>query len=140
MDGDTEVWDVSQCQTPSSSFYFNIYQIFNVGSTGGIQESDIPEPVIKVTKAIKAISTTMIAMFCCAMAATVVTFFIGWFGLLSRWGSCVTTIFADVGEPKFMPPNYSETNLPRSHSCFSYLPAALLLLSTSLSGKVLIRA
>jgi len=49
-----------------------------------------------VTGAIKAISTTMIAMFCMAIAATVVTFFIGWFGLLSRWGSCVTTIFADV--------------------------------------------
>jgi len=96
VDGGTETWTVSECQTPSSSFYFDIYQIFNVGSSGGIQESDIPEPVVKVTKAVKAISTTMIAMFCCAMAATVVTFVIGWFGLLSRWGSCVTTIFADV--------------------------------------------
>jgi len=97
--GSSETWSVSECQKPSTSFYFDIYGIFKVETNGtgsGIQESDIPEPVRKVTKAIKAVSTTMIAMFCCAIAATIVTFFIGWFGLLSRWGSCVTTILADV--------------------------------------------
>lgn len=143
MDGSSETWSVSECQKPSTSFHFDIYEIFKVETNGtgsGIQESDIPEPVRKVTKAIKAVSTTMIAMFCCAIAATIVTFFIGWFGLLSRWGSCVTTILADVSEPGFVPPYMSsKTNIPRLHSCLPWLPAVLLLLSTSLSRKASIR-
>ncbi|KAF8472723.1 SUR7/PalI family-domain-containing protein [Kalaharituber pfeilii] len=100
MDGSKEVWKVTECSKPKATFYFNIIDIFAVDSEKNdkepIDEDDLPDAVRKVNKAIKVLSNVMIAMFCCGLVATVVTFIVGWFGLLSRWGSCVTTIFADV--------------------------------------------
>lgn len=100
VDGDKEDWEVTNCGKPKTTFHFDIFQIFKLDSEEngkeGITEDEIPDNVKKVNKAIKVVSNVMVAMFCCGVVATVVTFIVGWFGLLSRWGSCVTTIFADV--------------------------------------------
>lgn len=100
VDGDTETWTVLDCAKPKATFYFDVYEIFKLDSDAsgkkGVNESDIPDSVMKVNKAIKIVSNVMVAMFCCGLVSLFVTFVIGWFGLLSRLGSCVTTIFADI--------------------------------------------
>jgi len=97
--GNSETWTVTDCSKAKASYYFNVYEIFNVdsSSTGkSITSDDLPNSVKKVDKTIKTVTSAMVAMFACALVAIVVTFVIGWFGLLSRLGSCVTTIFADI--------------------------------------------
>lgn len=93
-------WEVGYCAKPKSTFYFNIYEIFKLDSDAsgkdGLTADEIPANVTKVNKAIKTISNVMVGLFAVGIVATVVTFVVGWFGLLSRWGSCVTTIFAAV--------------------------------------------
>lgn len=100
VDGSKETWKVTDCSKPKTTFHFDIYEIFKLDSDAngkdGLTEDDIPDSVTKVDKAIKVVSNVMVAMFCCGLVGLVVTFVVGWFGLLSRWGSCVTTIFADV--------------------------------------------
>lgn len=95
----TEKWEVTDCTKPKTTFHFDIYAIFKLDSDAnggsGLTENDIPSSVQKVDKAIKAVSNVMVAFFCLGLVSLVATFVIGWFGLLSRWGSCVTTIFAD---------------------------------------------
>lgn len=101
-------WKITECAKPKTSFYFNVYEIFKLDSDAngkaGLTENDIPSSVQKVDKAIKAVSNVMVALYCLGLVSLAVTFIVGWFGLLSRWGSCVTTIFAGVGSsgPRLM--------------------------------------
>ena len=60
------------------------------------KDVNFPDSVKKVSKAVSAASKVMMAMYVLGTVSTIITFAVGWFGLLSRWGSCVTTIFADV--------------------------------------------
>ena len=93
-------WTIEQCGKPSATFHFDVVQIFKVDSAAngktGIPDGTLPDAIRKVNNAIKVVSNVMVAMYVCGIIASGVTFLVGWFGLLSRWGSCVTTIFADV--------------------------------------------
>lgn len=101
-EGDKQVWSTTKCGKPQTQFFFNSIEILNLEAEGqGVDEAQFPDSVVKVNKALKIASNFMVAMYACGALATALTFFIGWFGLLSRWGSCVTTIFADV---RFEPP------------------------------------
>lgn len=100
ISSDNNTWTVTDCDKPTASFSFNIFTIFNddakEAGKSQINETSLPEAVTKVNQAIKVVSNVIVALFVCAVIANGVTFFVGWFGLLSRWGSCVTTIFADL--------------------------------------------
>lgn len=100
IEGSSETWKVTDCVKPKTTFHFDVYEIFKLDSDAngksGVAEDDIPSSVQKVDKAIKVVSNVMVALYCLGLVALVVTFVVGWFGLLSRWGSCVTTIFADI--------------------------------------------
>ncbi|KAH0610237.1 uncharacterized protein H6S33_011764 [Morchella sextelata] len=87
-------WTVADCGKPSATYSFDLIQILNASMTA--DELDFPDSVQKVNKAVGAASKVMAAMYVLGLVTGVVTFAVGWFGLLSRWGSCVTTILADV--------------------------------------------
>jgi len=126
-EGSKDTWKVTECAKPKTTFHFDVYAIFKLDSDAsgksGVTEDDIPSAVQKVNKAIKVVSNIMVALYCLGLVALVVTFVVGWFGLLSRWGSCVTTIFADVSllipQACFVYPNI---DLDRLHSSSSCLP------------------
>jgi hypothetical protein len=82
-----------ECEKTKIGYAFNIENIIADDSQKNIT---FPDSVKKVQKAINVVSKFMAACYVLAGVATAVTFLVGWFGLLSRWGSCVTTIFADV--------------------------------------------
>jgi len=92
LEGDK--WQITDCGKPSASYSFDPIRILGVESEG--KDVNFPDSVKKVSKAVNAASKVMLAMYILGMVSTIVTFAVGWFGLLSRWGSCVTTIFADV--------------------------------------------
>lgn len=95
-----EDYNTKGCSKTSVSYVFDIEKIVDDG-VGDSNKVNFPENVQKVQKGVAAISKAMMACYVIGFVATVVTAVVGWFGLLSRWGSCVTTIFADVGSLSF---------------------------------------
>jgi len=87
-------WDINNCGKPSASYSFDPIRILDVEAEG--KDVNFPDSVKKVSKAVSAASKVMMAMYVLGTVSTIITFAVGWFGLLSRWGSCVTTIFADI--------------------------------------------
>jgi len=87
-------WDINNCGKPSASYSFDPIRILDVEAEG--KDVNFPDSVKKVSKAVSAASKVMLAMYVLGTISTIITFAVGWFGLLSRWGSCVTTIFADI--------------------------------------------
>lgn len=73
----------------------------------------------------------MISAYILGLITTTATFAVGWFGLISRWGSCVTTILADVWFSA--PPNLlvSNTNVKNPQIAFFFLLTASII-STAL--------
>jgi hypothetical protein len=96
IDDKANLWKIDKCSDTTSGFSFDIEQIVQKEANKAIT---FPEPVQKVQKAVNIVTKFMNACYVLGAIATAVTFLIGWFGLLSRWGSCVTTIFADVRNP-----------------------------------------
>jgi hypothetical protein len=86
-------WNINECTHPKAGYTFDVADIVQSDARRSIR---FPNEVQKVQKAINVVSKFMAACYVIGAAATIITFFVGWFGLLSRWGSCVTTIFADV--------------------------------------------
>lgn len=92
---DQKTYDVKQCKSPMTHYAFDIQKIANdhIESNGEIR---FPDSAVKAQKTLKVVYQFMVACYALAFAAGVITLFVGWFGLVSRWGSCVTTVFADT--------------------------------------------
>lgn len=89
------VWTVKECTKPSALFHFDMVKLFTSGDVkDAIHPEDLPEVIRKINGTLKTLSNVMAATYVLGAVCSAVTFFVGWFGLLSRWGSCVTTIFA----------------------------------------------
>jgi hypothetical protein len=86
-------WTTEQCEKPKTGYTFDVE---NIIAQEGKKEVTFPDSVKKVQRAVNVVSKFMVACYVLGAVATGVTFIVGWFGLLSRWGSCVTTIFADI--------------------------------------------
>ncbi|KAL7269519.1 hypothetical protein RUND412_007814 [Rhizina undulata] len=86
-------WTIDECGTPSANYSFDPVTIIESSGTHSVE---FPTSVKNIIKAIHVTSRVMIACYLIGFMATALTFVIGWFGLLSRWGSCVTTIIADI--------------------------------------------
>jgi hypothetical protein len=84
------------CTTSKAYFIFNIVDIINEGNNGKRQNLTFPSEVNKVLKTFGSLSRISFTLFAIGLLATVIEFAVGWFGLLSRWGSCCTTIVANV--------------------------------------------
>ncbi|KAK6333150.1 hypothetical protein TWF718_010973 [Orbilia javanica] len=92
-DATKDEWNVQNCSSPSSSFYFNIIDIINEESNDG-KNLTFPNQVNDFFKAVKALTRAQFICFLFGIGATGLEFILGWFGFLSRWGSCVTTFAA----------------------------------------------
>jgi len=88
-------WYWESCAKPSFSYTFDIEKIVD-SETSKDNQISFPDSVKKVQKGINGVSKFMVACYVLGFVASDMTFIVGWFGLLSRWGSCVTTIFANV--------------------------------------------
>jgi len=89
-------WKITACDKSSVSYFFNPIQILNASASASAPEIQWPESIQKINKAVGTVSKAMNASYILGFVSTMITFAVGWFGLLSRWGSCVTTIFANV--------------------------------------------
>lgn len=88
-------YNVKNCSSTSISYAFNPEQIINSTSNASSAVT-WPGSVTKAQKAINVAEKAMNVCYLLGFIATCATFVVGWFGLLSRWGSCVTVIFADI--------------------------------------------
>lgn len=88
-------WPLDHCNKSSATYTFDVEKIVDLEAKDA-SKVDFPSSVRKVQKAVNTVSRFMMACYALAGVATLATFIIGWFGLLSRWGSCVTSIFANA--------------------------------------------
>lgn len=86
-------WGIQRCTAAKSGYTFDVESIVDAEST---REITFPDSVKKVQKGINIIQKIMAACYVLGAVSTGACFIVGWFGLLSRWGSCITTIIADA--------------------------------------------
>jgi len=93
--GDDEhgVWSIDKCHGVKTGFTF---QPVTLLSQGKALEDKIPQKVRDAQKYMDSLWHFMVGSFITGFGANIVTFIIGWFGLLSRWGSFITTLFAVI--------------------------------------------
>lgn len=90
-------WETKECKKPKFlSYKFDIQQIMNDHDENDKDEFQVPQELKDAQPFADAMFKAMGVCYALGALATAVTFVIGWFGLLSRWGSCVTLIFADA--------------------------------------------
>jgi len=99
---------VKSCSKPKTSYAFDIISIVHDNAKTNVT---FPGAVTKVQKSINVVSKVMIVCYMLGFVATVVTFCVGWLGLLSRWGSCITTIFAEIAFTFFLIASIASTAL-----------------------------
>lgn len=107
-------WKITECGKPAGNYFFDIVHILNVSTKAGVEQIQFPDSVLKVNKAVGWASKVMMSAYLIGLLATVATFAVGWFGLISRWGSCVTTILADVCFPSTTSPSSYQTLIRKS--------------------------
>lgn len=95
-DADEGVWKIESCGKVDGRYHFNASEILLESDAFRKGDLKIPSEISKTASSIKSVSIGMNFCFVVAALASAVTFVVGWFGLLSRWGSCVTGIFANI--------------------------------------------
>ncbi|EPS42216.1 hypothetical protein H072_3815 [Dactylellina haptotyla CBS 200.50] len=90
-DNATKSYNVQNCSSSSSSFVFNIIDIINAEANTG-KNLTFPASVNDFFKAVSALTRAQYVCFLAGIIATGAEFILGFFGFLSRWGSCVTTL------------------------------------------------
>jgi hypothetical protein len=89
---------VTNCTTPSSSFWFNFTEVMGMESLETSLVGKIfPSQYEGVMKVYRAASKGIIAFYIMAVIASVLTTVLGLTATLSRWGSTFTSFFAIVG-------------------------------------------
>ncbi|KAJ5641694.1 hypothetical protein N7490_005694 [Penicillium lividum] len=88
-------FNTTSCSDPKAEFYFDPLSVWDLDSTS-IKDL-LPSDYNKVMKVYKAVSKWMFIAYVVAFAVTIIEILVGIFAICSRWGSCVTTIFAIVG-------------------------------------------
>ncbi|KAJ5912913.1 hypothetical protein N7504_001796 [Penicillium tannophilum] len=92
---DSKKYNTTYCSSPKSEFYFNPISVWGLSSS---DVSDLlPDDYNKVMKIYKAVSKWMFIAYVIAFAVTILEILVGIFAICSRWGSCVTTLFAITG-------------------------------------------
>lgn len=92
---DSNKYTVTSCSKPKAEFYFNPLTIWGLNSTS--IENELPDDYEKIINIYKNVSKWMFIAYLIAFIVTIVEILVGFFAICSRWGSCVTTIFALVG-------------------------------------------
>lgn len=84
--------NVTECSKPKSEFYFNPFAVWGLDSSD--IEGELPSDYKKVMNIYKTVSKWMFIAYIIAFSVTVAEIVVGFFAICSRWGSCVTTLFA----------------------------------------------
>ncbi|KAJ5137662.1 uncharacterized protein N7443_010047 [Penicillium atrosanguineum] len=84
--------NTTSCSSPKSEYYFNPLEVW--GLDNDAVKDELPDDYTKVMKIYKAVSKWMFIAYVLAFATTIVEILVGMFAICSRWGSCVTTLFA----------------------------------------------
>lgn len=83
---------VTECSKPKSEFYFDPFSVWGLNSTS--IKDELPKDYNNYMKVYKTVSKWMFIAYAVAFAVTVAEIVVGFFAICSRWGSCVTTLFA----------------------------------------------
>ena len=86
-------YTTDECSNPKSEFYFDPLEVWGLSNSTGIKD-DLPDDYDKLMKVYKAVSKWMFIAYMIAFITTIVELVVGVFAICSRWGSCVTTLFA----------------------------------------------
>jgi hypothetical protein len=84
--------NTTSCSNPKSEYYFNPLDVW--GLDNDAVKDELPSDYTKVMKIYKAVSKWMFIAYVIAFAMTIIEIVVGIFAICSRWGSCVTTLFA----------------------------------------------
>lgn len=87
-------YDTTWCSKPKSMFYFDPLRVW--GLNNKLLKQELPSDYGKMMKIYKAVSKWMFIAYVLAFVTTAVEILVGFFAICSRWGSCVTTLFALV--------------------------------------------
>ncbi|KAJ5919802.1 hypothetical protein N7454_009637 [Penicillium verhagenii] len=87
-------YNTTFCSSPKAEFYFDPLSVWGLDSTS--VKDELPDDYNKVMKIYKAVSKWMFIAYVIAFAATIIEILVGIFAICSRWGSCVTTLFAVI--------------------------------------------
>jgi hypothetical protein len=85
--------EVTDCTAKKPDYVFDLEDLIQEHSETTV---NFPAAANRAQKTVNIVSRFMVTCYTIATLCTGVTFLVGWFGLLSRWGSCITTIFATV--------------------------------------------
>ncbi|KAJ5256626.1 hypothetical protein N7478_012730 [Penicillium angulare] len=96
-DGDVRdgKFETTDCTKPKGDFYFDPISVWHLDSTS--IKDEMPDDYNKIMKVYKAVSKWMSVAYIIAIITTVIEILVGFFAICSRWGSCVTTLFAVTG-------------------------------------------
>jgi hypothetical protein len=93
---DGDKWETKDCTKPKFFKYeFDLQKIADDHSDTD-ENIEFPQKYKDIQKSSNWLFKFMGLFYALGALGTAITFVVGWFGLLSRWGSCVTLIFADV--------------------------------------------
>ncbi|EPS30241.1 hypothetical protein PDE_05191 [Penicillium oxalicum 114-2] len=83
---------VTECSKPKSEFYFDPFAVWGLDSSS--VKDELPSEYNKIMNVYKTVSKWMFIAYVVAFAVTIAELVVGFFAICSRWGSCVTTLFA----------------------------------------------
>ncbi|KAJ6021773.1 hypothetical protein N7540_007277 [Penicillium herquei] len=86
-------FDTTHCSKPKSEFYFDPLSVWGLENSTAVKD-ELPSDYNKDMKIYKAVSKWMFIAYIVAFILTIVEILVGFFAICSRWGSCVTTLFA----------------------------------------------
>lgn len=87
-------FDTTFCSKPKAEFYFNPLAAWDMDNQETLDE--LPDEYTKAMNVYRTVSKWMFVAYIVAFAATCIEIFVGFFAILSRWGSFVTTLVSTV--------------------------------------------
>lgn len=96
-DDDKPVWKITKCGKAKGDFYFDAVKMLKEADEfKGDGEDEIPKRIRDVRRLSRRFHRFVLFSYVIAIIASIIAFLVGWFGLFTRWGSCVTLIFVEV--------------------------------------------
>jgi hypothetical protein len=92
-DDDKPIWKITKCNKAKGDFYFDMVKILKQSSHFKDNSDDIPKRIQDAKSLSKKLHKVVLLCYLVAVIASIISFLVGWFGLFSRWGSCVTLLF-----------------------------------------------
>jgi hypothetical protein len=95
-DGDVSngSYNLTDCSNPKDDFSFDPLSVWGLENDSVVNE--LPKGYHKFSKTYKAVIGWMTIAYILAFATTILEIAVGIFSIWSRWGSCVTTVFAGL--------------------------------------------